>query len=408
MTAAHSARASPALQRLAEDDPALAALSLWCAHRDAEGVAAPVWSDGRTIFYAPGFTALAAHEQAGLAAHHVLHTALRHAARGAALRGADGAFDADLFNIAADALVNETLLAAGHALPRPALRLAGVLEAMPAPQAGGLAHWDVEGLYRHISGADADEAARAHAAEQGFAGDLELSPGPGDDGDTAQAADWQMRLARALDLGRAAGRGIGALGLRLGDLPRARTRWQSVLRGLVLRALATPPRQSWAKPARRWLARDSAARQAGEPAPAFEPGMARPPGRARLALCIDSSSSVTPALLAQFAAQIGLILAQSGAEAHVLVFDAEVQAARALSGENWQAELAALPFARDGGTDYAPVLRAARALAPSAIIVLTDLEADLPDPHPKMPLIWAVPTAPWRAPAYGRVVVLEA
>lgn len=417
MSRAHSARASPALHRLAEDDPALGALALWCAHRDAEG-ALPAWSDGETVFYGPGFAALAPHEQAGLAAHHVLHTALRHAARGAGMRAALGAgFDAALFNIAADVLVNETLLAGGHALPRPALRLAGVLGALPggaAPQARALADWDVEALYRALGGADdgSDRASgragavQAHAAAQAFSADLRMAA-HADDGDTPEAADWQMRLAQALDMGRAAGRGIGALGWRIGDLPRPRTRWQPLLRGLALRALTMPPRLSWARPARRWLAQDSEARARALPAPAFAPGTRRPPGRARLALCLDSSSSVSVPMLRQFAAQVGLILHQSGAEGHVLIFDEAVRATRELAGPGWQADLAALPFSREGGTDFAPVLRAAQALAPSAIIVLTDLDAPLPDARPAAPVIWAVPAPPARPPAWGRVVLLE-
>ena len=53
----HSARATTALRALQEDDPAIAALSLWCAHRDAaEGVAQTA---ADTILYGPGFAALA-------------------------------------------------------------------------------------------------------------------------------------------------------------------------------------------------------------------------------------------------------------------------------------------------------------------------------------------------------------
>ncbi len=75
----HSVRAGSALRALTETDPALAALSLWCDHRDGAGTVAR--SSGTTITYGPGFEALPPHEQIGVAAHHVLHVALRHGAR---------------------------------------------------------------------------------------------------------------------------------------------------------------------------------------------------------------------------------------------------------------------------------------------------------------------------------------
>lgn len=410
--ARHSLRASPALQRLADDDPAIAALALWCEHRDDDGPRA-AWTDGRTVFYGAAFEGLAPHEQAGLAAHQVLHVAFRHAPRGAALRSALGAgFAGDLFNIASDALLNEILLEAGHGLPRPALRLRDLLAALPDPAPARLAAWDVERLYRHLADTEGRRAgpARAHAETQRFAGDLELAPGPGDAGDTDAAVEWQARLARALALGRAAGRGIGAAAVTLGDLPVVRTRWQGVLRGLLLRALAVPPRLGWARPARRWIARDDAARAAGEVAPAFEPGMIRPPGRAVLALCLDCSSSVERAMLAAFAAQVAAILRQTGAEAHLILFDEAVRGQHRLERPGIAAQIGRLAFARDGGTDFAPALAAAAALAPSAVVVLTDLDADLP-PRPTLPrgapLIWAVPAAPTVAPDWGRVVVID-
>ena len=78
----HSARARRALAQLQEVDPALGVLALWCTHRDTD---APTFTEGETIYYGPGFESLPAHEQVGVAAHHVLHVALRHSARSEAL-----------------------------------------------------------------------------------------------------------------------------------------------------------------------------------------------------------------------------------------------------------------------------------------------------------------------------------
>ena len=97
----HSDRARPALVRLTTQDPALGALALWCAHRDAaNGPAAR--TSGDVIWYGPGFDALAPHEQVGLAAHHVLHVALRHGARmGGMAARLGGGFNETLYGLAA-------------------------------------------------------------------------------------------------------------------------------------------------------------------------------------------------------------------------------------------------------------------------------------------------------------------
>ena len=53
MTAgAHSRRASAALARMPEIDPAIAALALWCRHRDDPG---RTRTRGDTILYGPEF-----------------------------------------------------------------------------------------------------------------------------------------------------------------------------------------------------------------------------------------------------------------------------------------------------------------------------------------------------------------
>jgi hypothetical protein len=426
----HSARASAALRRLAEDDPALGALSLWCAHRDAEGEAdgPPAWTDGATIFYGPGFAALAPHEQAGCAAHQILHVAFRHAARSRAMTLRLGPGLAPrLFNIAADSILNETLTQAGHALPRPAVLLTPLLaevlgERTPAP----LARWDAETLALALAtrgqgkggegagpqGRSRAQKAEAHAHDQGFRSDLRPGgqgreapvPDPAAEGETA--AEWQGRIVRALAAGRAAGRGIGALDMVLADIPRSELPWEVVLRGLVTRAVQRRPAPSFQRPTRRWIAGEADARAAGRPVPAFEPGLAPMAGAPRLAVAVDCSTSIDDARLALFAGQIAGIGRRTGAEVHVLPFDTEVQAVRRMQGRAWEDEIRALPFRRGGGTDFAPALAAAAALRPAAIVVLTDLDGPTGPAPGRVPVIWAVPGEPPRPPGFGRVVSL--
>ena len=414
MSAAHSRRAGPALRALAEGDPALAALSLWCRHRDGPGPVAR--TSGETITYGPGFTALSRPEQVGLAAHHVLHVAFRHSARARAMAARHGpGFQADLFNIAADAIVNDTVLLAGYVLPHPRVTLTRLLaEALDAEAGaeGAIAAWDVERLYHRLTGGGtgggtrAAEAARKLARAADCGEDLDPA-GTGAGDETDAASDWQGRLARALAEGRAAGRGLGRLTGRLGDLPRTDTPWERLLRGAVTRAVTSDALPQPFRPSRRWLAMDAAARASGAPTPGFVAATGRPRLRARIAVLLDTSGSVPRPLRDRFAGEVAGIAGRTGAEVHLIVFDTEVREARTLPGHDTARSLRDLDWPEGGGTDFAPALAAARDARPSIIVVLTDLEADPGKPPGRTPVIWATPRSVATAPSWGRVIALD-
>ena len=403
----HSERASRALRKLAETDPAFASLSLWVAHEDSDAKALPAWSDGATIRYGASFGTFTLPEQMGMAAHHILHVAFRHAARREAMGLRFGAaHDGGLFNTAADAVLNEALFRSGYVLPRPCVLLTDLLrEALGdvAPPDDALARWDAEKLYVRLMSAgdrgsprEAAEKARAWAARQGFEEDLDTgNPEEGED-----AGEWQERVTRAMEAGRLAGRGIGVLGHRIADLPETQVPWETVLRRLVTKAVTELPRRSFRRPTGRWLALDAA----GEALP-FEPSTARNARAPRVAIGIDSSSSVDETRLALFATQVAGIARRTGAETHVLVFDETVRERRVMRAGSWDRAVTGLSFSRDGGTDFAPVLAEADRLEPAVIVMLTDLDAPLPD-RPRAPVIWAVPEEPRVAPEWGRVVSL--
>jgi hypothetical protein len=434
----HSARATVALQRLAEIDPAFAALSLWIDHRDADGGApdetkldgdpeAPAWTDGRTVWYGPAFEALPADCQVGVAAHQILHVALRHPARDRALRARLGPkLEPRLFNIAADALVNETLIAAGYALPRPCITLtplqAFVLKD-DTPAAQALGKWDAESLTLALMEAQpkgrtaakgsgeaphSADAAEVEARRAAFAPDIEAS-GEGGEGPAREAeedAEWRQRFARAMEEGRLAGRGIGALGFRIGDLPRSGVPWERHLRHLVTRALLDEPRPDWARPSRRWTGMEAQARAAGRAAPVYEPGRTRDRTVPRIAIGLDASSSVDDTRLGMLLGQVAGIARRGGAELHLMVFDEAVRSTARVPLAGAEEALARTDLARGGGTDFADLFDKAAALAPSLLVVLTDLDAPLP-PRPAMPVLWAVPETPARSPSYGHVVDLS-
>ncbi|MDT8857555.1 VWA-like domain-containing protein [Paracoccaceae bacterium Fryx2] len=409
----HSARATLALRALGETDPALAALALWCDHRDRDD-GPPAETCGSTIRYAPGFDALPPHEQIGLAAHHILHVALRHSQRLGEMQARLGdGFDPALYNIAADAIINEALLLAGYALPRPALTLTGVLQAslgsiVPAAQA--LAEWDADRLYIRLMqggpGKDGTAArARAHAASRLQGRDMRPAASPDRPGKTDDAADWRQHLSRALEAGRMAGRGIGVLGHRMADIPEPRTPWEVILRRLVTRVVTQAPQPTHRRPARGWIAAEAEAIRSGSPSPAFQPGQQRSTVEPRIVVALDTSSSIDDTRLALFMAEVAGIAQRCRAEVWLIPFDEAVQAGLRLDPAGWRRQLAALALPRGGGTSFVPMLAQAVALAPSIIVVLTDLEGDF-GPAPRgVPVIWAVPE-PAPPPPFGQMLDL--
>jgi len=400
----HSTRAARALAHLGETDPALAVLSLWCGHRDGEGATRTM---GDTIVYGPGFASLGLAEQVGLAAHHVLHVALRHANRQAGLAERLGPrFDASLYGLAADGIINETLLLAGHGLPRPAATLTDLLEEIGRPAKSpveALADWDADRLAMLLhSDARMAEKARDWGVTRGFAQDLSLGE-PDDEGERQQTADWRNQLLRALEAGRKAGTGIGRLGAILADMAPAETAWEVVLRGILARALIDRPRPSHRRPAGAWVAMMAEAQAHGRPEPAFQPGRARQSDRPRIAIGLDTSSSIDPLTLSLFLSEAEGIVRRTGAEAHFLAFDETVHELRRLDSAGWRG-LRDIALRTGGGTDFAPVLEAAGGLNPSIAVILTDLDAPF-GPGPRVPVLWAVPGRQEVAPPpFGRIL----
>ena len=399
----HSTRAARALAHLGEVDPALAVLALWCAHRDGPG---ETTTQGSTITYGPAFDTLPLAEQVGTVAHHVLHVALRHSARGAGLAERLGPeFQPDLFGMAADGIVNETLILAGHAVPRPAVTLTDLLAAAgltaTSPLAA-LADWDTDRLTMALH---SDQGRATRVAEWGrtrrFQRDLSPDGGGGDE--QGEAAEWRNRMLQALEAGRKAGSGIGRLGAVLADLPTDRVPWEVHLRGLVARTVMDRPHPNWRRPSGRWVAQMAGARDG--PVPIYEPGNSRMDRRARLVIGLDTSGSVDPLTLRLLASEAQAITRRSGAEAHLLAFDTQVHHQMRLDPNGWQG-LRDMALRQGGGTDFADLFAQAGKLAPAMLIVLTDLEAPLP-PAPKFPVLWAVTGRP-KAPEYGALVTIDA
>ncbi len=401
-----SARAATALAHLPEHDPALAALALWCRVVDGAG---PSATRGETIVVGPDFEALPLREQIGLLGHHILHIALRHSARQAGMSERQGGlFDPARFNLAADALVNAVIEAGGHAVPRPAVTVQGLaVEVLRLPpEEVSVSLWDVERLYIALQGQDAHGREREAEFARARAFDVDLEPEAGAR-EQAEEAEWQGHLERALTGQSAAGRGIGPVLARLGDLPKPRTPWERRLRRLLGKALMRAPRLSYRRPRRRWIAAEAEAMAHGSPSPAFEPTRLRDRRQPRIVVGVDSSGSIPDAQLRQFAGEVCGLARRTRAEVHVLWFDEVVYDELRISAANLPALHDALQTRREGGTSFVDVLHRAAALGPSAVVILTDLDGPL-GRAPPCPLIWACFSPPATDPEFGEVLTLDA
>ncbi|OYU40083.1 MAG: hypothetical protein CFE33_05825 [Pseudorhodobacter sp. PARRP1] len=397
-------RAARALAHLGEVDATLAVLALWCLHRDGSGATRTA---GDVIIYGPAFDALDLPQQVGLVAHHVLHVALRHSARQAGLAERLGAtFDPSLFGLAADGIINETLILAGHAIPRPAVTLTALLAeaGLPAQSAiAALEQWDVDRLAMALH-RDPKRAQRLRdwGKTKGFEVDL-ASGAPEDAGKGQSTSDWRNHVLRAFEAGRKAGTGIGRLGAVLADLAPDTVPWEIHLRGLLALALTERPRPSWRRPSGSWVARMADAEQQGSPVPVFEPGRQRLDYRPRIVIGLDTSSSIDAQTLQLFTSEAEAIVRRTGAEAHLMAFDETVFTQTRLDQTGW-AQLRDAPLRTGGGTDFHDLFEKARVVRPSIAVILTDLDAPLP-PAPSFPILWAVPhTVP--RPPYGKVITI--
>lgn len=400
--AGRSERARRAFAHLPEVDPALAALALWTRAEDAAG---ETRTEGGAILIGEAFEGLPLREQVGLLGHHVLHAAFRHDARMAAMAARlGGAFDRRLYNLAADAVTNSILEAGGHAPPRPAVTLAGLLAASRIDEPADLAAWDVDRLYVALAALSSDGAAGRDGYMKAKAFRPDLEPGEGATPEEGQGA-WRSRLARAASGAGAAGRGIGPLLARLAGAADAGTPWELRLRRLLALATSSAPRVSHRRPRRGWIAAEAEARRRGGPRPVFEPGTARDGRRPRIVVGVDSSGSVADDQLALFAAEVAGVARRTGAETHALLFDDEVYARIEVAEGDLRGALDGAEVRRGGGTAFVDVIEKAAALDPSIIVVLTDLDGAF-GPPPRRRVVWATPLPTWAAPPFGEVLSL--
>ncbi len=342
---------------------------------DADCIA---WTDGARMFFSNRYFDYSPEEQSAVAIHEALHVALRHVQRGRAIKLRDGGcFDARRWNIACDAVINQSLRTCRWCqLPKAAWYPEHCLTgAQLRERAAEL--WTAEEIYLQLQRKDGEHAKFLRNAGEFSSADLIDAEGARTGGMHEQRMEdgtWRERLVRAQ-----AGSAPGSVLRRLSaDVPRPAVRWQSVLRHFLVARLMPITESSWNRPARRTLA-------LGEAAVFLEPGMDRQRGIRRAGIVIDTSGSVDDDLLCAFLAEINSLIVTMGCEVMLIDCDAQVQ----------QVSLHRTPIRNyvakgGGGTDFRPALTALTQVRLDVAVYFTDLLGTFPEKAPSFPLLWAV------------------
>jgi len=432
--------ASKALQRLVENSPGFGSLTLFAGHVDCDTGPALSWTDGTNIYYPKAFAKISVAEQIGVVAHEAMHIAFRHVQRFEALRKHLGKLDHRTANIAADAIINQSLH--GYSwlqLPGKPVMLVELLKEVLGEDwkaEDALAHWSFELLYKTISdrtprqqqrgqgqkgqgqgkpqkgkgqgqkgqqpgGGPGDEddddqngqgdsnadRAERYAKSKGFEEDMAESPTPLDPAKEAEESrSWRNRILRAK-----AGDGThGILRRPLADIPDTTTPWEHVLRSKLTASLMPKSRETWAQPSRRWMALHEDYEAMGMEM-ALEPATDPNTPAMKVAVCLDTSGSIDEDLFNRFVAELVGIQRRTGATMYVIVADMTIHDEQMIKASEGKGGLIKkVTFKGHGGTDFSPALKRCDELKVAQIVYLTDLEG--PARHkPKAPVIWAVP-----------------
>ena len=193
----------------------------------------------------------------------------------------------------------------------------------------------------------------------------------------------------------------------MADWPAPRTPWEVVLRRLLARATLRRPKPAPLRPSRAWLAGAGRALQTNAPLPPFQPRMRWQGAAPRIVLALDCSASLADDSLRLLLAEVQAIARRVQASLHLLSFDEGLHHDMALDPATARATLATLELPQGGGTDFRPVMARAAELAPSALVILSDMDGPM-GARPRFPVIWATPQADPKQAPFGHVLSLSA
>ena len=314
--------------------------------------------DGTHLFYNPEYTmSLTDKHCLGVLMHEVAHCALLHVFRRKHR-------EPKRWNIACDKVVNALILAAGIALPD---------DGVPPATLGDLA----EELYEQVT----DEEMKKYFPDDII---VVIGDAPG----KATITQGDKTITVKLDEKQWRDIVAGSRGLMpsyaartIDDATQPQKDWRAELAQFI-HATKKADSHTWSRPSRR------------------VPGMAgwHREIESRLAICIDTSGSITTELFNTFMAECRAITSLAGITAVLISCDAKVH----------QVVPPGVPFPTEllggGGTDFIPALEEAAKHEPDGIVYFTDGAGTYPSGC-QYPVLWAL-TAPHKVP-FGESINLS-
>lgn len=360
--------------RLRRHSPFFAALALFVDVRFTEEIPIAA-TDGRLLFFHPsGFGDLQPAERDAVFLHELLHAALLHPSR-------LGLRDPELFNIAADIVVNGMVAAEESvALPKGAIRDTR------------LEHLSVEEIYELLNKNNKKKKPVLSLVDllkpgsMGSAKEQEGQPQPGGSGldpdgelhdlhdRSALEAHWKQAIQQAKVLASSQGQGNLPAGMQrhLGEIAEPQIDWRSQLWRYLVR---TP--NDFSGFDRRFLHRGLYLDHLeGESVQVF--------------CCIDTSGSIDNEQMSLFIGEVsGILSAYPMLDCKLWYADADCYGPYSIAG------IREIPRPEGGGgTDFRPFFRAAMEAwsgdQEAICVYLTDGHGDFPEQPPDLPVLWVI------------------
>ncbi len=377
-------------------------------------------TNGKRIRYNEEFVGtLTDPELMGVLAHEVLHVANGHAWR-------QGKREHDRWNKAADYAINGVLVEAGLTLPACALHSppptasaeAWYERLAPPPPEDGNGEPDQNSTDSPENGVGtptADGGVQGHSPTPpnatdavcgGSTGSVAPSPtsDPGGCGaveaenltDTEQAdlaAEWSVAVVQAAMAAQCQGHLPAGLSRLVQTLVDPRVPWRVLLRDFVERSARND--YTWSRPNRRYAG-------LGVVLPSLISEELP-----EIVVAIDTSGSIGPAILDQFAAEVSAVLGEYDTTIHVVYCDARVAGTEVVTRADLPLKLTPQG---GGGTAFAPVFSwvQGQGLTPACLIYLTDLYGSSPTQEPEYPVLWVCNHNQPRTVPFGMVATMEA
>lgn len=364
-------------------------------------------TNGSMIAYDPAFVdTLTVKEVQGIIAHEVMHPAMLHHVR------QDEREDLD-WNRAADYAINPHLIEAGLTLPE-----GGLIDARYSGKAAeeiyNQIHMtpDPNGQHQGPQGDGQDGAGNGQGNQdpnqnpngQGTEPNNPPGQNPNDPGGcgqvmrapkqehTQQQNEWRVNLAQAAQAAQAQGKLPASIARMVEDTLNPKADWRELLRAFVERSARND--YNWTRPNTRHL-------QRGFYLPTLISDQLPP-----ITVAVDTSGSIRPAQLAQFAAELSDMLTQYRTRATVVYCDAAIARIEEYETDDLPLKLNPAGF---GGTDFRPVFewQDKQDETPAALIYLTDLMGSFPEHAPEYPVLWATLENGSYNPPWGEHVQID-